>query len=64
MSDEISARILAVAKELNRADFWWLSIHEWNHYENGVRDPDTMRHVNRYIERAKAVLKAAESAGR
>ena len=64
MSEEISARILAAAKELNRADSGGIGTYEWNHYEKGVRDPDTMRHVNRYIERAKAVLKAADSAGR
>ncbi len=36
MSDEISPRILAAAKELNRANSGGIGTYEWNHYEKGI----------------------------
>ena len=61
---EYDPQVFAVAKELNRADSGGIASYEWNHYENGGRDPDTIRHVDRYIERAKAAIRAAESIAR
>jgi hypothetical protein len=61
---EYDPKVLAVAKELNRADSGGLGTYEWSHFENGDRDPDPMRHVNRYIERAKAAIKVAERVAR
>lgn len=57
----IDAKILAAAKELNRADAGGIiCTYEWEHYEKGDRCSDTMRHVNRYIAQAETILKAAE----
>lgn len=61
---EFVPKVFAVARELNRADSGGIGTYEWNHYEAGDRDSDTMRHVNGYIERARAALKAAESVAR
>lgn len=56
----VSPQVLAVARELNRSDSGGIGTYEWSNYENGARDPDTMRHVRRYFDRAEAALKAAE----
>lgn len=55
---EFDPKIFAVAKELNRQDNGGIRSYEWEGYDMGRRDPDTTRHINRYIERAKVILKA------
>lgn len=55
---EFDAKVLAAAKVLNYADSGGIGTYEWNHFEKGDRCPDTMRHVNRYLAKAEAVLEA------
>jgi hypothetical protein len=57
---EFDAKVLAAAKALNYADSGGIGTYEWNHFENGDRCPDTMRHIRRYVQKAETVLKAAE----
>lgn len=59
MTDDTDPKVISVARELNRADSGGIGTYEWKAFEDGARDPDTMRHVNRYIERAKAAIEAA-----
>jgi hypothetical protein len=61
---EFDPRVFAAARVLNRADSGGIGTCEWNSYENGDREPDTMRHMQRYIDLAEAALMAAESVKR
>jgi hypothetical protein len=58
---EFDPEVFAAAKELNSADSGGIGTYESNNYEKGDRTSDTMRHVRRYIERAKTALRAINS---